>query len=261
LYSTFGIKPPDSESNPKPEPEPEPAAEPEPNPDGQTAPGQEPNPQQTPPAEPDKPEENPPQEPDNSQTNKSAQAFAQMRIQNKQYLNLINGVAKALGVKDTSNPENVLASLNDLVTKAQAKKDGIPEEVYKRLQTLEAQNQEHTQEQAKQMAYLGFQKVKDTYKLDDKGLQNFADELVQAGINPFENPDVNLLNEYRTRHYDELMQAAIQQGIKQEMERAAKAQNHSSTPNNKNGQGVTDPEKITTVAQLNAWFDKQTPHK
>jgi hypothetical protein len=206
-----------------------------------------------PPADPNNPPET--NNNDDPPLDKSAQKFAEMRVQNKNYQKIISGVAQILGVTD-QNPDNVMNSLNDLVLKAQAKKENIPEDVYKRLQTLEQRDQEYTQKEIREAAYFGFQQVKDTFKLDNQKLNDFATELQKNGMNPFEQ-QVDLVKEYRNMHFDEMLQAAVAEGIRQEAERAANAANHSSTPNNKQGQGGADPEKITTVAQLDSWFNKQ----
>lgn len=206
------------------------------------------------PAEPPAPETPPVVVPP---VDKVGQAFAQMRVQNKSYEKTLNGVAKILGIADASNPDTVLSSLNDLLLKAEAKKNNVPEDMYKRLQTLENQNQEFNQKQVRETAYFGFQKVKDTFKLDDAGLNKFADDLIAAGRNPFEM-QVDLLQEYKMLHFDEILAAERAEGARLEAERAAKAAAHSSTPNNKQGQGVTTPEKINTVSELTDWFNKQS---
>jgi hypothetical protein len=238
----------------------------EPAPSTETVPetGTEPTNTETPPADPPNPDETNPTPPANTDTppveeppvDKSAQMFAQMRVQNKQYQKIISGVAKILGVQDTSNPEALTESLNSLIIKAEAKKNNIPEDVYQRLQFLEEKDQVSAQQRLEQNAYLGFQNVKTTFKLDDAGLNKFAQDLRKAGLNPFETP-IDLVKEYRNMNFDSLIQSAVAEGIRQEAERAAKAQQFSSTPSKTQGQGGTDPEKINTVAQLTSWFDKQ----
>lgn len=196
-----------------------------------------------------------PQEPViESKPDKAAQAFAQMRVENKQYQNMIKNVAEILGVKDTKNQEDMLASLNELVTKAQAQKQGVPQELLTRLQQLEQRDQEYTLQQNRQAAYLGFQKVKDDFKLSDADLNYFADSLAADGLNPFEQ-SIDLVAEYKLRNYDKLVAAAIEQGIRQEAERAAKAITQSSAPGQTQGKSSTDAEKITSVSELNNWFN------
>lgn len=203
----------------------------------------------------DPPKDDPPKP---SADTKAGRAFAQLRVQNAQYRKTLNGIAKILGVTDTSNPDTLIAQLNKVILEKEAKDKNVPAELLERLQILEERDREYTQKQIMEYAYLGFQRVKDLFNLDDAGLQKFADELVAAGINPFETK-VDVVREYKLLHFDELIQAAVEQGIKQEQERAAKAANHSTAPNPQKGPGQSgNPEKITTVAQLNDWMNSQS---
>ena len=203
----------------------------------------------------DPPKDDPPKP---SADTKAGRAFAQLRVQNAQYRKTLNGIAKILGVTDTSNPDTLIAQLNKVILEKEAKDKNVPAELLERLQILEERDREYTQKQIMEYAYLGFQRVKDLFNLDDAGLQKFADELVAAGINPFETK-VDVVREYKLLHFDELIQAAFEQGVKQEQERAAKAANHSTTPKPQKGPGQSgNPEKITTVAQLNDWMNSQS---
>ena len=203
----------------------------------------------------DPPKDDPPKP---SADTKAGRAFAQLRVQNAQYRKTLNGIAKILGVTDTSNPDTLIAQLNKVILEKEAKDKNVPAELLERLQILEERDREYTQKQIMEYAYLGFQRVKDLFNLDDAGLQKFADELVAAGINPFETK-VDVVREYKLLHFDELIQAAFEQGVKQEQERAAKAANHSTTPKPQKGPGQNgNPEKITTVAQLNDWMNSQS---
>lgn len=194
------------------------------------------------------PEQNTP--PDNRQ----AQAFAQMRIDLKKKDDILKGIAEVVGLKDAKNPDEILSGLQNVITQAQAKAQGIPPELMQRLQQLEARDKEFTQTQIAQQAYTGFQKVKDTYKLDNKALNAFADELIAAGQNPFQQP-MDLVNAYKLMHHDEIVQREVEKAIKAEAERAAKAAQHSSTPGSKAGGTPGAPEKITNISELNAFFE------
>ena len=260
VKAAFGVStdPPPAQDPPRDPPQDPPAGEPQDPPAGTTQ-----DPPQDPPAgEPQDPpagttQDPPPKEPPKTGADpKVAQAFAAMRVQNKNYEKIMNGIADVLGVKDTSNPEAVMGSLNDLILKAEAKKQNVPEELYKRLHTLEERDQLATQEEIRRTAYLGFQAVKDKHKLTDEQLNHFADELHGIGLNPFET-QLDLVKEYRNLHFEDIVKQAVEEGARAEVERSTKAATHSSAPNPKKGQAGSDPEKINSVAQLNAWFDNQ----
>lgn len=195
-------------------------------------------------------QQDPPPAPDN----KAAAAFAQMRLQNKKYESLFKGLAGVLGAEATDDPDKLMDALNEKLIEAQAKQQNLPPEVLQRLQKLEQENQMYTADQLKQTAYLGFQKVKDQFGLDDKALSQFADTLVADGVNPFEQP-VDLITEYKVRNFETLMQQAIEKGVQQEMERAAKANAHSTNPGSGTGaRGEQQDGKITTAAGLEKFF-------
>ncbi len=188
---------------------------------------------------------------------KTAQAFAQMRVENKKYQKMITGIAEMLGVQDVTNPEAVTQVIEQKLIEAEAKKQNVPPEMLARLQQLELHNQEYIQNQTRQVAYAGFQKVKDSFKLTNQEVEQFATALQQQGLNPFDKP-LDLVKEYRVLNFDKLLADAEAKGAQAEIQRSTKAQNQGSTPNTKQGQGDVDEVKITTVKDLDAWFDKQS---
>ena len=186
---------------------------------------------------------------------KQAQAFAQLRIANQQQQQLLRQIAGVVGVTDTKDPAAMMNALQQLAIKAQSQQQGIPEEVLTRLNHLEHMNTEFQRQQAYLAAGRGFQTIKDKYGLDNDALEAFAQELIADGLNPYEQR-VNLVNEYKLRHFDSMLEQAVQKGIDQEAQRAAKAGAQSSTPTTTSG-GRADSEtpKINSVAELNKWLE------
>ena len=122
----------------------------------------------------------------------------------------------------------------------------------------EEQAAEHEKQNLLIAAGRGFQALKTQHHLTDEDLNNFADELIADGLNPYEQP-VDLLREYRNRHFDDLINAAVQRGIQQEAERSAKASRQSTTPSHSNGDTEPTTEgKINTVEGLNKWLEEHT---
>jgi hypothetical protein len=187
---------------------------------------------------------------------KQAQAFAQMRIANQQQQQLIKQIAAVVGVENTKDTGAMMKALEQLVVKAQSQKQGIPEEVLQRLNDLENTNKEYQKQQAYLAAGRGFQTIKDKYGLDNDGLEAFAQELIADGLNPYEQP-IDLVAEYKLRHFDSMLEQAVQRGIEQEAQRAAKAGAQGSTPSNtKGGRDDSDTPKINSVSELNKWLDE-----
>lgn len=192
----------------------------------------------------------------NNQVNKSAQAFAAMRVELANKNKLLEGVATVLGLdpKQKDSMDQLQSKLNE----ALAKKQGLPVETLERLNKLEELEQQRNIESIRNNAFQGFQKVKTQFGLSDADLQAFANELVAEGKNPFVVP-LDLVTEYKLKNFDKLLEQAKNQGAQDEINRAAKANNSASTPNNKQGGSAAseEPDKITTVKQLNDWFNQQ----
>lgn len=195
----------------------------------------------------------------NAQVNKQSQAFAAMRVELSQKNKMLENVATILGLDPKS--KDSMSQLQGKLTEALAKKQGIPTETLERLNRLEEMEQQRNVEQVRNNAFLGFQKVKTQFKLTDDELQSFANGLVSDGKNPFVTP-LDLVTEYKLRNFDKLLEKAKEQGAQDEIARAAKANNNASTPGKKQG-GATnpDPDKITTVKQLNDWLSQNQSGK
>ena len=186
--------------------------------------------------------------------NKSANAFAQMRVENKKYQNMMKDIASLLGVQD-SNPDNIMNAMQEKIVNAQARQQWIPTELAQRLAQLENANREFTLGEIRRNAYLGFQQIKDTFGLDDTSLNQFADTLVASGLNPFEQ-QVDLVSEYKLRNFDMLIKQAEERGAKAEAERSSIASSQSTTPNTR--QGIQESERgkiITSIADLTKWLE------
>lgn len=199
--------------------------------------------EESPPAD-DKPQTKP-------QDDKAAHAFAQMRIQNNRLLTLLSKIAKATGIEYTDN-NDLLAKLDDDSITKLAAKQNVPVELLKRMEQLEQRDLIARQEKLQQAAFLGFQKVKDTYDLTEDELRAFALELDAAGKNPFEQP-IDLVTEYKLTHFDDIVTKKANAAVQAALAKSSAADKHSSKPNSANGKPDSGkPDKISTVAGLNS---------
>lgn len=253
IYSAFGI--PDPNAKP-PEPPKGSEGDPPPQDPPQDPPKDPPagDPPKDPPQDPPKdPPQDPPKDPP---PDKAAQEFARMRVENKRVTTMLGDIAKILGVQDTSNTDTVMTALQQMVLKAQAKASGIPEEVLKEHQEMKNKLVEREQQDLRTQAFLGFQKVKDTYKLTDAELGQFADKLVAEGRNPFTTP-MDMVKEYKVLYFEQIVEKEREKARQEEAARAAHAAAHSTQPAQKDGKSSGDPAKINTVKDLDKWFSEQ----
>lgn len=188
-----------------------------------------------------------------SQQEKLNQAFAQMRVENKELKNLMKGIGDVLGVQDTDNPDELKKALNDQLVQAQAKQKNVDPELLQEMQQLRTKQEQYEQDEIRRQAYLGFQNVKQEFGLEDSALQDFADQLVSEGLNPFEQK-MDLKTQYIQRNYSKLLQEAEERGAQKEAQKSAGAEKHSTTPSTKTGQQQGEPTKINSVHELNEYF-------
>lgn len=202
----------------------------------------------------DKPSETPAAAPQGD--GKAQEAFIHMRQQNKRLSDTMRGVAKLFDLDDSvaTDEEKLLEAIQTKITEKQATEQNLPIEVVQRLQR--AEQLEH--KVLEQDTAFGFEAVKTKYGLTQDQLNKFAIELVEQGKNPYVT-SVNLMREYRDMHYDEIVAAEVAKAITAERERAAHAQETSTTPNTKTGAGTNgDPSKVNSVQQLEAWLRSQS---
>lgn len=174
-------------------------------------------------------------------------AFAQMRTQNNNLVNLLGKIAKASGIDYTTNAE-LLEKLNDDTIGKMAQKQNVPVELLKTIETLQADSQAYKQQQLHEAATNGFKQLIDEYKLDENTLMGFAKELDDAGVNPFMT-NVDVLAEYKNRHFDDIVNAKIQAAVQAALGRSDVADTHSSTPLDAVGSAGTGTDGTVSSAQ------------
>jgi hypothetical protein len=247
LFEELGMDPPATDPVPAgSEPAPEtPPVESEPKP-GET----EGDPAPTDP-EPTEPEPEPAPGPAPTPANR---AFAELRVKTQKYEKILKSLGNLLGAQDPNDPDAILNLVQEKVLQAQAKQQNIPVELLQKLDLLEAESQERQRAALTQQALIGFQNVKNQFGLDDKGLDAFADELAQNGINPFAQ-QIDLVKVYRDFHFEDIIAKEVQKAVEAERQRALKAATESTTPGSTTGVGGgTTPSQIKTAAELENWF-------
>ena len=202
-------------------------------------------------------QEPPAQNADNNQ--RANAAFAQMRSENTALKKLVNDIAGVLGIDANTPQAQMQAAVQDAIIKAQAKQQNIDPAVLQRLSQLENYKEETEKQALTSKALMGFQTVKNQFKLSDADLDKFADQLMESGVNPF-TKEVDLVSEYKLRNFDALIAAAEQRGIAKEATRQTNVAAHSTQPGTNTGAGADsgNPDAIKSVSQLTNWFNNNT---
>lgn len=212
-----------------------------------------------PPADPpptDLPPADPATPPANDADIKAQQAFIHMRQQNSQMKNLLKGVAGMLGLSETdaADEQKLADALQNKILTHQAEIQKVPPELLQRLNTLEQREQTHLVQQRQQEMAVGLQQLQTKFNLTQQQLTDFAAELVNSGVNPL-TQQVNMIKEYQTLHFEDIIKAREEAAIKAEQARSAKAATQSSTPNPKRGDNPdAATQKVNSVRQLDEFF-------
>lgn len=180
-------------------------------------------------------------------------AFGQMRTQINQLTDLLGRVAKANGV-EYNDSKDLIAKLTDDTIQKMAQKQNVPVELLREVEALRQDSAAFKAQQLKDAAAIGFQNVMNTYGLTQEQLKQFAVELDQRGKNPFNQP-VDLMNEYKMMHYDDILNAAVKKAVEEALKKDSAADQSSTTPGQQQGGNGGGDQKITTVAGLSALLD------
>lgn len=243
------------------EPTPAPTTDPAPATDPTPAPAANPEPSATDPApvtDPANPTPAPTEPTQQFTQNKASEAFANMRIQNKQMAETLKGVAGVLGIQDTTDDQAILTALQQKVLESQAQEQHVPVELLQEVQYLKQRDQQYTAMQRQATVEQGFQEIRTKYNLNDQQLNEFATSLIQSNLNPLEK-DVDLMKEYRNMHFEDLIQDAVNKAVANEQSRAATATQTSTNPGSQQANAAAPgaPAKINSVRDLATWFNDQ----
>lgn len=161
-----------------------------------------------------------------TQADKDANAFAQMRVQNKAYEDVLSKLAAASGIEYTGT-DDLLAKLNDAAINKQAQKQGIPAEYLKRMEALEETQRRWDAMQNQNRLTQGFTALQSKYGLSAQEMQNFAATLDNERVN-LANLDV--VKEYEARNFESIVQSRIDKAVAEALAKNAQVDAHSTAP-------------------------------
>ena len=191
--------------------------------------------------------------------NKANKAFAEQRIQNKMMSQALEKILSKAGLDPTlaKNPQAVLKMFEDAEVADQAQQMNVPAQLLARLNALENQNKAQLEQRLYNEAVAGFQSVKDKYNLSPADLNEFAAQLQEAGINPFEQA-IDFDREYKILNLDKIIENERKAAQKEALAKQAKATQHSTVPPRANGKPAEsdDGDKINTMAQFDVLLSK-----
>lgn len=178
---------------------------------------------------------------------KQQYAWAEMNRANKQLTALLGKIADANGI-EYSNAKDLVDKLSDDAIVKMSQKQNVPVELLRKIEALQADSDAYKKQQLQNNAAIGFQALQQEYGLDQQALEQFALELNQAGKNPFE-VQVDILTEYKTRHFNEILQASIAKAVEAALKNDASVSQQSSQP--VKGQGSAPSGSPDTPTKIN----------
>lgn len=179
--------------------------------------------------------------------NKQNRAFAEMRIKNKAQEEFLVRMANMAGL-NVKNADEAINALSPRIQQVEAKQKNMDPEVLKELEDSRKQISEMRKERVKNTAIQGFSNLKALHGLSDKELDEFADTLIAAHKNPFEQ-EMDLVAEYRLANFDKLMEKAREAGRAEEIARSKNAQASSTTPTVQRSPSNTGGSDISIKSQ------------
>lgn len=185
---------------------------------------------------------------------KSDKAFAELRTTNKAYGEGLLRLARLAKI-DAKNPTQALELLSRHMDTIEANHGNL---TYAEVEKIRQQDKDlaDSKAQLQQQAYTGFEQLKSMFKLNDQDIINFASELKNKGINPFET-QTDLVAHYYGMHFDEFIAKAKEEGRNEERARRAKVQTHSTVPGTRNGGTKDTGESINSVDALKAFLESK----
>ena len=179
--------------------------------------------------------------------NKQNRAFAEMRIKNKAQEDFLVRMANMAGL-NVKSADEAMSALSPRIQQVEAKQKNMDPEVLKELEDSRKQISEMRKEKVKNNAIQGFSNLKTLHGLSDKELDEFADTLIAAHKNPFEQ-EMDLVAEYRLANFDKLMEKAREAGRAEEIARSQNAQASSTTPTAQRSPNSTGGSDISIKSQ------------
>lgn len=188
-----------------------------------------------------------------SQEEKTNYAFGQMRQQITTLNGILEKVAKANDIQ-YNGVDDLIQKMNDDAINKMAKAQNVPVELLREMETLKQNQMVWQKQNREQAAFTGFQALTTQYGLTQDELKSFAVELDAEGKNPFVG-DVNIIDEYRLKHFDDILAKQTEKAVKEALSKSGVADQHSTTPSQQKGTTSTGTgEKITTVEGLNVFL-------
>lgn len=184
---------------------------------------------------------------------KQNHAFAEQRLRIKEDEKFIRDIGKLMGFDNKASLEDIRAKAKEVLIEKEAKDNNVPVEIMQRLDAAEQVIQENNRIKLETKVKEDFSELIDRHNLDEEAVTEFTTYLMDNGKNPMLDPSVDIAAEYLKLHYEDMVQAAVEEAMAKEEARKKKVDEKAASSVEKSPADKED-SKITSVKDLDDLF-------
>lgn len=187
---------------------------------------------------------------DNIDAQRRNDAFAAMRSENSKYKKFIGQLMKGAGFD--GKEEDFINQLQEASYQQQAKRQGnqVSPEVLKRMDALEAQNNQLLESQNRQAFAANLKNMQDTLHLSNSDIKEFLELAVKEQID-LTIPGTNFVTLYRGLFFDKVNARMIEEERQKWIAQSNKASS-AANPDGKSGKKDPAPTNVNTMAEFDS---------
>lgn len=199
--------------------------------------------------------EDKPEEPVHKDTKQSKQnyAFAEQRLQIKKNEQFVRNLGKLIGFDEKATIDEIQEKVKEVLIAKSAKDNNISVDLAKRLDLAEEALQENHRIKLEKKVQEDFSELIDKHNLDEAAVNEFTTYLIDNGKNPMLDNTVDLEAEYLKLHFQEMIDAAVNDALSKEEARKKKVEEKAPSSVDK-GAGDKTESKISSVKELDDLF-------
>jgi hypothetical protein len=193
--------------------------------------------------------------PNDPDAEKRNAAFAELRRQadeNRKYAEFINRLAQDSGV----TPEEILNRYQERQLQAEAEQQNVPVEFLKESRQTQSELSQLKEQLRAERMEAQIETVKAKYGADENSIRAAFQDMLESGIDPRVQDNVNFEKFYRAANLDSIIQKEVQNARQKDLENKKQRQTSASLPNGKsvsptNGNDWSDDEFDAQLKALN----------
>jgi hypothetical protein len=170
--------------------------------------------------------------PNDPDAEKRNAAFAELRRQadeNRKYAEFINRLAQDSGV----TPEEILNRYQERQLQAEAEQQKVPVEFLKESRQTQSELSQLKEQLRAERMEAQIETVKAKYGADDNSIRAAFQDMLESGIDPRVQDNVNFEKFYRAANLDAIIQKEVQNAQQKALENKKQRQTSASLPNGK----------------------------